>query len=95
MICIYDIAVQSCIHAGCPRIIRSDNGTENALIAPVQMALRNSHTDDVAGRLIISIWKVHIQHSTFVTPRGIRDAICQRQLPGTRGFLIALSHDLS
>lgn len=35
--------------AGCPRIVRSDYGTENCLLASAQMALRHDHHDIFAG----------------------------------------------
>ena len=34
---------------GVPRKIRSDDGTENSLIEPIQIALRASHDDEFAG----------------------------------------------
>ena len=35
---------------GCPRIVRADHGTENALVAEMQIAFRFNHTDSLAGQ---------------------------------------------
>ena len=37
------------IYLGCPRIIRSDYGTENALLAATYMFLRHNYTDEFKG----------------------------------------------
>ena len=37
------------IYAGCPRLIRSDYGTENCILAASQMALRHGHPDPFSG----------------------------------------------
>ena len=34
---------------GCPRILRSDLGTENSLVSVMQPILRHYHTDSLAG----------------------------------------------
>ena len=34
---------------GCPRLVRSDYGTENCYLAASQIALRSRHTDTFAG----------------------------------------------
>ena len=36
-------------YAGCPRIVRSDYGTENCFLAATQIALRMNHTDSFSG----------------------------------------------
>ena len=35
--------------SGCPRIVRSDYGTENCYLAASQVALRSEHIDTFAG----------------------------------------------
>ena len=37
------------VSTGCPRIVRADHGTENALVAEMQIAFRFNHTDSLAG----------------------------------------------
>ena len=34
-------------HAGCPRIVRSDYGTENASLSGIQIAFRYQHRDSL------------------------------------------------
>lgn len=34
---------------GCPRVVRTDPGTENVLLASVQCTLRRNDNDDLAG----------------------------------------------
>ncbi len=38
------------ISIGCPKILRSDRGTENSLISILQPILRHHHSDSLAGR---------------------------------------------
>lgn len=37
------------MNVGCPTILRADDGTENVLAGSAQIALRLSHTDQMAG----------------------------------------------
>ena len=37
------------IHAGCPRIVRTDRGTENTKVAFLQPILRRNGLDSLAG----------------------------------------------
>ena len=37
------------LHIGCPRLLRTDCGTENSILAYVQPFLRRSHTDSRSG----------------------------------------------
>ena len=39
-----------CTSLGCPKIVRADLGTENCLVAKVQIALRMHHSDVHAGK---------------------------------------------
>lgn len=44
------IKTKTCmIHVGCPRILRTDRGTENTHIAFIQPTFRHSDPDDFAG----------------------------------------------
>jgi hypothetical protein len=36
-------------HLGCPRVLRTDLGTENAVIAYLQPTLRHFHADSLSG----------------------------------------------
>ena len=40
-------ALRSC--NGIPMIVRSDDGTENSIIEPIQMSLRSQHDDEYSG----------------------------------------------
>ena len=44
---IYNLILQYIL--GCPRVVRGDCGTENCIVAKVQIAFRMHHTDDLAG----------------------------------------------
>ena len=37
------------IYTGCPRILRADHGTENVIVAQLQIAFRMEHNDRLAG----------------------------------------------
>ena len=37
------------LHTGCPKILRTDPGTENSIVAIIQPALRHSGSDNFAG----------------------------------------------
>ena len=37
------------VHSGCPRILRTDYGTENSCFAFLQPLLRHQHNDDFSG----------------------------------------------
>ena len=36
------------LHVGCPRVLRTDRGTENSLLAVIQPVLRHYHGDSLA-----------------------------------------------
>ena len=37
------------MHSGCPRLLRADRGTENALILFIQPTFRHAHQDSMSG----------------------------------------------
>ena len=41
--------VYDCYPIGCPRILRTDMGTENSILAVIQPMLRHTGTDTFAG----------------------------------------------
>ncbi len=36
--------------AGCPKLLRADNGTENSIISVIQCILRHHHSDNLSGQ---------------------------------------------
>ena len=56
---------------GCPKVVRADYGTENSIVAKLQVAFRMNHTDDLSAERsfnygpstanIVSEWSVRIK----------------------------------
>ena len=46
-VCLYTNIIIEC--TGCPKILRTDPGTENSLVAVIQPALRHTGSDNFAG----------------------------------------------
>ena len=50
LVCYVNISfVYIYIYTGCPRILRADHGTENVIVAQLQIAFRMEHNDRLAG----------------------------------------------
>ena len=50
---------------GCPRVVCSDHGTENCLLAATQVAFRSEGNDDLAGARVIVV-ESHYEHSITI-----------------------------
>ena len=47
--CLFACELLLCYCTGCPKILRTDPGTENSLVAVIQPALRHTGSDNFAG----------------------------------------------